>query len=384
MKLLQIDNPRAVVPVGCRLLKLFGLGRDEKLKLLYWVQCVFYLVFSIITRVLVKIDDTVMLLRLGAELAFVSYLYSHTLGLYFRRVSLYRLVDLLQQCTNKRYSETIDQFLLASNAKINKFSITCCKYFLLMYVLYCAMPAIASTAVYIRNRRNQTEQPEEFIISSEMNFYYLDIRYSLLHYSFYTIIICLLSLTSSSSLCIKDIMDVAVIKATSLMFQVTAMQIRELRDQITQAELNNVIRSHRDTLLCAQWLQDALNMSLLIQLTFCSLIWCLMMFYILMMGFDSRILNVVILLLIVTVETYTYCKLGTQLTDKGEEVLVALQQLAWYNQPVPIQKQILFMIRRSQKPIVLSAGNLFYANVRQFSEMVQKSYSFYLVLKNVF
>uniref|UniRef100_A0A182PDC8 Uncharacterized protein n=1 Tax=Anopheles epiroticus TaxID=199890 RepID=A0A182PDC8_9DIPT len=384
MKLLEIDDPREMVPIGCRLLKLFGLGRDENLKLLYWVQCVLYLVFSLIPRVLVRIDDTVMLLRLGAELAFVAYLYLQILALYVRRKHLYRLVDMLQLYANKRYSETVDRFLLATNAQINKQSVTCCKCFFITFVLYCVMPLIASSGVYFRNMRNQTAEPEEFIISSEMNLYYLDIRFNLLHYFFYTIAILLLSVTSSLSLCAKDVFDVATIKSTSLMFQVTAMQIRQLRHSVSQQQLSIVIESHRDTLRCAQTLQDALNLSLLFQLTFCSLIWCLMMFYILLMGLDSRIINVALLLLIVTVETYTYCTLGTQLTDKSEEVLTALQQLAWYDQSISIQKQILFMIRRSQKPIVLSAGKLFYANVLQFSEMVQKSYSFYLVLKNVF
>uniref|UniRef100_A0A182WGZ8 Uncharacterized protein n=1 Tax=Anopheles minimus TaxID=112268 RepID=A0A182WGZ8_9DIPT len=384
MKLLQINDPREVIPIGGRLLTLFGLGRDENLKLLYWCQVVFYLVFSMIPRVLVKIDDTVMLLRLGAEMAFVSYLYSQILALYFRRKDLYRLVDMLQRCANRQYSEEIDTFLITSNGNVNKFSVTCCKCFCLLYILYCVMPPVASTGIYLRNSRNQTGDQEEFIISTEMNLYYLDIRFNVLHYSFYTLIICLLTVTSASSLCIKDVMDVSVIKTTCLMFQITAMQIRELREHVSQTQLNVVIESHRDTLLCAQSLQDTLNLSLLIQLTFCSAIWCLMLFYILLMGFDSRILNVVILLLIVTVETYTYCTLGTQLTDKGDEVLMALQQLAWYDQSITVQKQILFMIQRSQKPIILTAGKLFEANVLQFSEMVQKSYSFYLVLKNVF
>ncbi|XP_049301304.1 uncharacterized protein LOC125774970 [Anopheles funestus] len=319
MKLLQIDDPREVIPIGCRLLTLFGLGRDEKPKLLYWCQVVFYLVFSLVPRVLVKIDDTVMLLRLGSELAFVSYLYSQILALYFRRENLYRLVDMLQRCANKRYSEAIDTFLIKSNGKVNKFSVTCCKCFFLLYILYCVMPPIASTGVYIRNTHNLTNEPEEFIISSEMNLYYLDIRFNVLHFAFYTLIICLLTVTSASSLCIKDVMDVSVIRITCLMFQVTAMQIRELKEHISQTQLSTVIDSHRDTLLCAQSLQDTLNLSLLIQLTFCSAIWCLMLFYILLMGFDSRILNVLILLLIVTVETYTYCTLGTQLTDKASD-----------------------------------------------------------------
>ncbi|XP_052895468.1 uncharacterized protein LOC128302644 [Anopheles moucheti] len=384
MKLFQIDDPREVIPIGCRLLTMFGLGRDEKLKLLYWCQVVFYLVFSIIPRLLVKIDDTVMLLRLGSEMTFLTYLYSQILALYFRRKNLYRLVDMLQRCARKQYADHIETFLITYNGKTNKFSVLCCKCFCITYILYCAMPPLASTGIYLRNTRNRTAEPEEFIISSEMNLYYLDIRFNVLHYFFYTVNICLLTVTSASSLCIKDVMDVSVIKTTCLMFEVTVMQIRELRDHISQAQLTTVIEYHRDTLLCARCLQDTLNLSLLVQLTFCSAIWCLILFYVLLMGFDSSIFNVLILLLIVTVETYMYCTLGTQLTDKGNEVLMALQQLAWYNQSITVQKQILFMINRSQKPIILTAGKLFYANVLQFGEMVQKSYSFYLVLKNIF
>ncbi|XP_053667190.1 uncharacterized protein LOC128716295 [Anopheles marshallii] len=170
MKLLQINDPREVIPIGCRLLTLFGLGRDEKLKLLYWCQVVFYLVFSLIPRALVKIDDTVMLLRLGSELAFIAYLYSQILALYFRRKKLYRLVDMLQRCARKQYSDHIETFLITSNGKTNKFSVICCKCFFAVYILYCVMPPIASYGVYLRNSRNQTAEPEEFIISSEMKY----------------------------------------------------------------------------------------------------------------------------------------------------------------------------------------------------------------------
>uniref|UniRef100_A0A182NEX6 Uncharacterized protein n=1 Tax=Anopheles dirus TaxID=7168 RepID=A0A182NEX6_9DIPT len=369
MKFFLIDNPREVIPIGCRLLKLFGLDRGEKLKPVYWTHCVLYVLFSVIPRGLLEINDTVMLLRLGSELAFVCCLFFQKLALYFRRRHLYRLVDMLQMCMDKPYSDEIDTFIVRSNAKINKSSVTCCKYFLLAFISYCLVPPIASFAVYVRNARNDTGIQEEYIISTEMNMYYLDIRYNLLHYSIFTGTIWVLTVTSCLTLCTKDVVDMSVMKATTLMFQVTAMQIRELRGRISQAQLATVIDSHRDTLLCAQHLQHALNLSLLVQLTFCSAIWCLMLLYVLLMGFDSRILNILILLIIVTIETYAYCKLGTQLTDKGEDVLMALQQLAWYDQSVAIQKQIIFMIRRSQKPIVLTAGKLFYANVLQFSEM---------------
>ncbi|XP_050078697.1 putative odorant receptor 83c [Anopheles maculipalpis] len=169
-----------------------------------------------------------------------------------------------------------------------------------------------------------------------------------------------------------------------MMFQITAMQIRELPPAATQADFNIVIQSHRNTLECATKLQKVMHLALMMQLTFCIAIWCLMLFYILFMGFSSKILNVSLLLLILTYETYSYCQLGTHFTETADEVLSALQQLTWYDQPVSIQKQIYFMIQHSQRSIVLKAGKLFPVNIAQFSELVKKSYSLYLVLKDVF
>uniref|UniRef100_A0A182WQV3 Uncharacterized protein n=1 Tax=Anopheles minimus TaxID=112268 RepID=A0A182WQV3_9DIPT len=384
MKFLRIDEPCEIIPIGCRLLHLFGLGRDNRFKLVYWIQCLIYLVFSIIPRILLQVDDVVMLLRHISEIVFITYLCLQMAALYFRRAHLYQLVDMLAQCSEQSRSEEIQTFFIRSNIKINKSSIAYVRFFLLLYVLYCTMSPIASFMVYIRNAQNSTGEPDEFIISSEMNLYYLDIRYNPLHYSIYAGTIFVLSGISSLSLCTKDVVDIAAIKTTTLMFQTTAMQIRELSGQFTQDQLSRAIDLHRRTLSCKNKLQDALNLSLLFQLASCSGIWCLMMFYILLMGLDSRILNLVVLLVIVSIETYAYCVLGTQLTESGEDVLMALQQLSWYDQPVRVQRQILFMIHRSQVPILLTAGNLFFASVLQFSEIIQKSYSFFLVLKNVF
>ncbi|XP_053676031.1 odorant receptor 7a-like [Anopheles nili] len=169
-----------------------------------------------------------------------------------------------------------------------------------------------------------------------------------------------------------------------MLFQMTAKQIQQFPPMASQIQLNNLIQTHRDTLQCAKMLQRALSLALMIQLTFCSAVWCLMVFYILLMGFTLKILNVLLLLLLLTYETYSYCQFGTKLTTKANQVLDALEQLSLYDQTVLIQKQILFIIQRSQKPIVLTAGKLFPVNIAQFSEIVKKSYSFYLVLKDVF
>ncbi|XP_058124299.1 odorant receptor 7a-like [Anopheles ziemanni] len=179
-------------------------------------------------------------------------------------------------------------------------------------------------------------------------------------------------------------MDFSFIRYTSMMFTLTAMQIRELHGTIKQSQLNAVIRTHQETLKCFDYLQKALNLAVLFQFAFCSVIWCLMLLYILMMGFDAKIINVSILLMLLTCGTYAYCQLATELTETSLEVLRALEELSWYEQSLPVQKGILFMIQSAQRPIVLTAAKLIPINIAQFSEIVKKSYSVYVVLKDIF
>uniref|UniRef100_A0A8W7PK88 Uncharacterized protein n=1 Tax=Anopheles coluzzii TaxID=1518534 RepID=A0A8W7PK88_ANOCL len=72
-----------------------------------------------------------------------------------------------------------------------------------------------------------------------------------------------------------------------MLFQATAQQIRNLPPGASQAKLEAIIHSHRSTLKCAAQLQNALNPALLIQITFCTAIWCLMLFYILLLSLKT-------------------------------------------------------------------------------------------------
>lgn len=168
MKFLRLDDPREIIPIGCRLLHLFGLGNNDRFKLVYWSQIAIYLVFSLIPRMLLQIDDIVMLLRFCSEIMFISYLCFQMVALYFRRAHLYRLIDMLKECAEQPRSEEIQAFFIRSNVKINKSSVMYVRFFLILYVLYCTMAPIASIGVYMRNMRNETSEKEEFIISTEM------------------------------------------------------------------------------------------------------------------------------------------------------------------------------------------------------------------------
>uniref|UniRef100_A0A182JSN9 Uncharacterized protein n=1 Tax=Anopheles christyi TaxID=43041 RepID=A0A182JSN9_9DIPT len=337
MKFLQIDDPSEVLPIGARLLKLFGLPRDDSYKRIFWFQCVFFMLFGMIPRFLNKIYEPIALVRIGAEIVYATYLLVQMISLYARRGDLYQLIDMLRECVGNPCPDSVHAFILSSNDKINKLAVTCSKYFMVVCISYIGMPTIATSVVIVRNLRNQSGVQEEYVLPTEMNFFYLDIRFNLLHYSFYLGAVSVLGIIGSLMLCTKDVVDFSLIRTTSMLFQVAAMRIRELPPWASQDKLKVIIHTHRSALACAAKLQQALDSALLIQLTFCTAIWCIMLFYILLLA---------------------------------DEVLGALQQLAWYNQTVSVQKELYFMIQRSQKRIELKAGKLFPVNIAQFSEIL--------------
>uniref|UniRef100_A0A182TRE4 Uncharacterized protein n=1 Tax=Anopheles melas TaxID=34690 RepID=A0A182TRE4_9DIPT len=236
-----------------------------------------------IPRFLIKIDEPIALVRVGAEIVYSTYIFLQLIALYARRSDLYRLIDTLRECVENPYPDDVRAFILSTRDTINKSSVMYSKCFFAVCISYIIMPFMATSAVVVRNRRNQTGEREEYVMPTEMNFYYLDIRFSLLHYSLYFGAVSGLSVIGSLVLCTKDVLDFSLIRTASMLFQATAQQIRNLPPGASQAKLEAIIHSHRSTLKCAAQLQNALNSALLIQITFCTAIWCLMLFYILLL-----------------------------------------------------------------------------------------------------
>ncbi|KAL9695642.1 hypothetical protein quinque_014927 [Culex quinquefasciatus] len=80
-------------------------------------------------------------------------------------------------------------------------------------------------------------------------------------------------------------------------------------------------------------------------------------------------------------ETYAFCKLGNELTEKSITVGRSVFEAQWSELPVDIQKGLSLMIRRSQKWEGLTAARFCPLGIEQFGAMVQTSYSVFVVLK---
>ena len=131
-------------------------------------MCVFFFVFGQIPRFLIKLDEPIALVRVGAEIVYSTYIFLQLIALYARRSDLYRLIDTLRECVENLYPDDVRAFILSTRDTINKSSVMYSKCFLAVCISYIIMPFMATSAVVVRNRRNQTGEREEYVMPTEM------------------------------------------------------------------------------------------------------------------------------------------------------------------------------------------------------------------------
>lgn len=103
------------------------------------------------------------------------------------------------------------------------------------------------------------------------------------------------------------------------------------------------------------------------------------------------------------IETYGYSYLGTELSEDAKAVGHAVYDLPWYEDSAQLQRYYRLMIQRSQQNIGVTAAKFFIVGIEKFGkvfmehpnivdtyidfstlfQVVNLSYSYYLVLKDV-
>ncbi|EDS41929.1 olfactory receptor [Culex quinquefasciatus] len=98
---------------------------------------------------------------------------------------------------------------------------------------------------------------------------------------------------------------------------------------------------------------------------------------------DPNLLNVMIIFLLTLVQTFGYSYLGTELAEEAEAVGKAIYDLPWYEHSVELQRFYRLMIQRTQRPTGITGAKFFIVQLTTFASVVQMSYSYYLVLRDV-
>ncbi|RZC38949.1 7tm 6 domain containing protein, partial [Asbolus verrucosus] len=83
--------------------------------------------------------------------------------------------------------------------------------------------------------------------------------------------------------------------------------------------------------------------------------------------FSSEFFSFLAFLMAIVIETFTYCWFGNEVEIKSSQISYAVFESNWPDASMEIKKHMVFFITRSQKPLKMSAVNLFYLSLDTFT-----------------
>ncbi|XP_032687824.1 odorant receptor 4-like [Odontomachus brunneus] len=75
--------------------------------------------------------------------------------------------------------------------------------------------------------------------------------------------------------------------------------------------------------------------------------------------------------------------LGQEITDHNNNIFLSTYNTCWYMAPLSIQKLILLLLQRGNKPYSMSTAGLFVASIQFFAKLTNASLSYFTVLYSV-
>uniref|UniRef100_A0A182VUR3 Uncharacterized protein n=1 Tax=Anopheles minimus TaxID=112268 RepID=A0A182VUR3_9DIPT len=197
------------------------------------------------------------------------------------------------------------------------------------------------------------------------------IRTSLLGYCVSTVFMFPLMYLCAYTGTVKVVAVFNTIKYCQSVLRIVVMKLdylKKLPSSRSRADaLSDVWQLHQRALRCVELLEIILQPLLLMQ--FCT-------------GFNVKFINMFLLFLFVTIDTFGYCYLGTQLSQEIRSINVAqaLYDCDWCDGAT--KRCLVFMILRTQCRVGLTAAKFRLVDMEQFGAMLNMSYSFFVVLKD--
>ncbi|XP_071556199.1 odorant receptor 9a-like [Temnothorax nylanderi] len=170
--------------------------------------------------------------------------------------------------------------------------------------------------------------------------------------------------------------QVEILKAKFLEFDVTTPKVYE--------RFIALIKRHSYLIRMARQLADTVNFVLLIQLFIISIQLCIMDFqFILALKVNNVVMagKSVIVQSTFLLQLTLYSFIGDYLKSQMEEIGLSIYQNAWYNFPADLTKNLVFIIMRTQSPVMLQAGHFIVINLSTYMSILRASISYLSVLR---
>ncbi|EDS41950.1 Odorant receptor 13a [Culex quinquefasciatus] len=330
-------------------------------------------------------DNLSAILKSIGEVIFLSSIFVPALVFAGKRGTFEKVVtglgEIFQKATIGEHFKECFELIEQQNVKIKKFAD-----FLTIYMMFAAfgycMPSLFIS--YLRYFTNDGTNPVVFVLPMEQEFYGLHIRTNLAHYNIFMVFSLLAYMVCSYFTLVKLTLPLFTIRYSSMTYRLVAIRIRNLtRYKSSAADIKDIIELHQQAFNVTALVEEMCHIPVALEFLTCILLWSLVMFYIsTTMGWD--LFSILIVVFSSLVEAFGYSYLGSELSEQAVTVGAACYELPWYeSSSAELTLACRRIIQRSLKATRLTGLKMFSIDLKTYGNIVNISYSYYLILKDV-
>ncbi|EFA09170.1 odorant receptor Or1 [Tribolium castaneum] len=167
-------------------------------------------------------------------------------------------------------------------------------------------------------------------------------------------------------------------------FEILCDNLKNLHNGPVKENLIECIKHHKEILKFAERCNNFLNWILLVQFFIFAVSIGITMFQLtLVIPFSTEFYSLLTYGMAIILQIYMYCWFGNEVEIKSNKIPYAAFECNWVDFSPEVKKNLIFFIMRAQKPVKLSALNLFYLTLDTFMMIIKTSWSYFALLHQV-
>ncbi|XP_038111427.1 odorant receptor 49b isoform X1 [Culex quinquefasciatus] len=333
-------------------------------------------------------DELDLNIRGYSELLFMFNIDARAIIFYLNIAKLNEFVKLVQNVFNQVTKLSPDSpsytTVLKSNQALDRIAKTYVIFAAVAGVVFVIFPALQTIVIYSLNRRDGAEVLK-YVTSSVHEQNGINVEEDIRLYFIHALLIAPVHVILGLKLAATDITIFCGIKSIGSIFRLVSTRLGNLHDfknvDELRKELKEVVDIHNDALRCVKILESISSLGVMLQLMNTVIVWVAMVFCV-SYSPNMNALNLLVLLILITSQTFLLCQYGNELTEESIAVATEAYNAQWAKLPVDVQKGVGLILQRAQKWEGITAARFYQVNVERFGAMVHTSYSIYVVLKD--
>ncbi|KAJ3663588.1 hypothetical protein Zmor_007835 [Zophobas morio] len=162
------------------------------------------------------------------------------------------------------------------------------------------------------------------------------------------------------------------------------LQEKETEILLVRDKLIRCVRHHKEILSFAEKSNNFFNLIIFFQFFVSAVVLGLNLFQLTVVEpFSSEFYSFLSYENGTLVEIFMFCWFANEVTLKSEGVAYAAFESEWVNFSPDVKKEIIFFVTRCQRPLKISAMNIFYLSLETFMKILRAAYSYFAFLHQV-